>query len=131
MTITVNGPGAGESWTAGGVLFRILADGSAVDRRWGLIECTLPPGWSGPPQHVHREHDESFFVLTGTVTFTSGRDEVPAPAGTLVTAPIGAPHTFANADTQAPASLLCTVTPERYLGYLTACPGTSGAGQPA
>ena len=36
----------------------------------------------------------------------------------LVTAPIGAPHTFRNADADAPATLLCTVTPERYIGYL-------------
>jgi Alpha/beta hydrolase family len=52
-----------------------------------------------------------------TVRFTSGTDELLAPAGSLVTAPIGEPHTFGNADTEAPASLLCTVVPERYLGY--------------
>jgi quercetin dioxygenase-like cupin family protein len=116
MTITVNAAGAGETWSAGGADFRILADGSAVDGRWGLVECTLAPGWGGPPQHLHREHDESFFILTGTVKFTSGRDELLATPGTLVTAAIGAPHTFGNADDQAPASLLCTVTPERYVG---------------
>jgi hypothetical protein len=117
MSITVNAAGSGQTWSAGGALFRLLADGSAVDGRWGLVECTLAPGWAGPPQHVHRRHDESFFVLTGNVTFVSGRDEVLATAGTLVTAPIGTPHAFSNADPQAPASFLCTVTPERYLGY--------------
>lgn len=116
MTITVL-PEDGESWTAYGARFRVLADGSAVDNRWGLIEGTLPPGFTGPPQHIHREHDESFFVLDGAVTFTSGRDEVVATAGTLVVAPIGDPHTFANASAEAPATLLCTVTPERYIGY--------------
>jgi len=40
-----------------------------------------------------------------------------AAAGSLVTAPIGDPHSFGNPDPDAPASLLCTVTPERYLGY--------------
>jgi quercetin dioxygenase-like cupin family protein len=109
MTMTINAAGAGETWSAGGADFRILADGSAVDGRWGLVECTLAPGWRGPPQHIHREHDESFFILTGTVKFTSGRDQLLAPAGTLVTAPIGDPHAFGNADDQAPASLLCTV----------------------
>ena len=34
MTITVNAAGAGETWSAGGADFRILADGSAVDGRW-------------------------------------------------------------------------------------------------
>jgi len=62
---------------------------------------------------VHREHDETFFVVQGTVRFTSGADTLLASPGQLVTAPIGDPHTFANADEQAPASLLCSVTPER------------------
>lgn len=55
--------------------------------------------------------------MTGTVRFTSGTNELLAPAGSLVTAPIGDPHTFGNADSEAPANLLCTVVPERYLGY--------------
>ena len=101
MTVTFNAAGAGETWTAGGADFRVLADGSAVDGRWGLVQCTLGPGWSGPPQHIHREHDESFFILAGTVKFTSGLDELLATPGALVTAPIGDPHTFANADDQA------------------------------
>lgn len=49
MTITMNTAGAGESWTAFGARFRVLADGSAVDGRWGLMEGTLPPGFTGPP----------------------------------------------------------------------------------
>lgn len=56
-------------------------------------------------------------MLTGTVTFTSGRDEVIATPGTLVIAPIGDPHTFANTSAETPATMLCTVTPERYIGY--------------
>ena len=135
MTITFNAAGAGETWTAGGADFRVLADGSAVDGRWGLVQCTLAPGWTGPPQHVHREHDESFFILAGTVKFTSGRDELLATPGALVTAPIGDPHTFANADDQAPATLLCTVTPERYIGFLRELaglhPGPDGRLDPA
>jgi hypothetical protein len=82
-----------------------------------VVECHLGPGWLGPPQHIHREHDETFYVLTGTVRFTSGRDEFLAPEGSLVTAPIGEPHSFGNADLESPASILCTVVPERYLGY--------------
>lgn len=130
MTVALNKPGAGDSWSAAGCDFRVLEDGRAIDGRWGIVECTLAPGWSGPPQHIHREHDEAFFILTGTVRFTTGREELIAATGSLVTAPIGDPHTFANADSQAPASLLCTVTPERYIGYLkeltTLRPGTDG-----
>jgi quercetin dioxygenase-like cupin family protein len=133
--VIVNGTGAGDAWSAGGVSFRVLADGDAVDGRWGTVECTLPPGWGGPPQHLHREHDESFFVLTGAVRFTSGSERNLATPGTLVTAPIGVPHTFGNADDQAPASLLCTVTPERYIDYFKQLamlrPGPDGRLDPA
>lgn len=135
MTIRLNKTADGESWSAAGCDFRVLEDGRAVDGRWGIVECTLAPAWGGPPQHIHREHDESFYILTGTVKFTSGRDELIATAGSLVTAPIGDPHTFANADSEAPASLLCTVTPERYIGYLkelrTLRPGSDGLLDPA
>ncbi|WP_156994077.1 cupin domain-containing protein [Pseudonocardia acaciae] len=76
----------------------------------------MPPGIPGPPQHVHREHDETFYVLSGTPTFTRGADVIVAEPGTLVTAPPGAPHTFANPGEE-PARLLCTVTPDRYIDY--------------
>ena len=117
MTVTVTRPNAGETFTAVGCQFRVLHDGGETDQRVGVVECELAPGWSGPPQHVHREHDETFYVVTGNVLFTSGAETLLAPAGSLVTAPIGDPHTFANADADAPATLLCTVTPERYLNY--------------
>jgi quercetin dioxygenase-like cupin family protein len=117
MTVLLTRPGEGETWSSGGVRFRVLDDGRVTDGRIGLVQCDLDPGWAGPPQHVHRAHDETFLVLTGTVRFTSGRDGLLAPAGSVVTAPIGDPHTFANPDADAPASLVCTVAPERYIGY--------------
>ncbi len=117
MTVRLTAPGEGETFTSGPVTFRILENGRDVEGRFGVAECVLAPGWPGPPQHVHREHDETFYVVSGSVTFSSGSDDLLAEAGSLVTAPIGDPHTFCNADSGAPAALLCTVTPERYLGY--------------
>jgi len=135
MSVRVSRVGEGPRWSVAGAEFRVLADGSAVEGRWGVVQCSIAAGWTGPPQHIHREHDESFFVLTGTVRFTSGREELLAPPGSLVTAPIGSPHSFANADSRAPASFLCTVTPERYLGYFREVaalrPGPDGQLDPA
>jgi quercetin dioxygenase-like cupin family protein len=135
MTIALSLPHGGETFTAAGCTFRVLDDGGATAGRVGVVECGLVPGWGGPPQHVHREHDETFYILSGTVRFINGTDTQIASAGSLVTAPIGSPHTFANADTDAPASLLCTVTPERYIGYFrelsTLQPGTDGRLDPA
>src|SRR5215469_9861996 len=99
------------------VTVRILEDGSHTGHRAGLIEGSLLPGSGGPPQHIHREHDEMFFVVSGTVRFTSGDQNLDVPAGELVTVPIGTPHTFANSDPSRPATMLCTVTPDRYVNY--------------
>jgi mannose-6-phosphate isomerase-like protein (cupin superfamily) len=99
------------------VTVRVLEDGSHTGHRAGLIEGSLPPGSGGPPQHIHREHDEMFFVVSGTVRFISGDEHLDVPAGGLVTAPIGTPHTFGNPDPSQPATMLCTVTPDRYVNY--------------
>ncbi len=114
---SVAGPADGELLRAGPVLHRVLEDGSTTGGRLGLVECRMPPGWAGPPQHVHRAHDESFFVLTGHVRFVSGSTEHVLGPGSSFVAGTGTPHTFGNADGDEPASLLLTVTPERYIGY--------------
>ena len=106
-----------ETFDAAGCTFVVLDDGTPTGGRSGLVECRLAAGWPGPPQHVHREHDETFYVLDGHVRFTSGTESFVADAGRLVTVPIGDPHTFANASADEPARLLCTVVPERYIGY--------------
>ena len=134
MTVTLSAAEP-ETFHAGGATFRVLDGGDATGGRIGVVECRLAPGWGGPPQHIHRQHDETFFVLTGDVRFTTGTETLIAEPGRLVTAPIGAPHTFANASTDAPASLLCTVAPERYIGYFRELagltPGTDGRLNPS
>jgi mannose-6-phosphate isomerase-like protein (cupin superfamily) len=96
---------------------RILEDGTHTGHKAGLIEGSLPPGSHGPPQHIHREHHEMFFVVSGTALHFRHRAPERTPAGELVTAPIGTPHTFANPDPSQPTIMLCTVTPDRYLNY--------------
>lgn len=133
MTVSVT-PDSPEKFDAAGCHFTVLEDGAATDGRIGAVLCDLVPAWGGPPQHVHREHDETFFVISGAVRFTSGSDALIARPGQLVTAPIGSPHTFANADSDAPASLVCTVSPERYIGYFRELsqllPGSDGRFDP-
>jgi quercetin dioxygenase-like cupin family protein len=53
---------------------------------------------SGPPRHVHAEHDEMWYVLEGRFTFALGDREFQAAAGDVVVGPRGVPHTF-RADT--------------------------------
>lgn len=96
---------------------RILEDGSHTGHRIGVVGGRLPPGSSGPPQHVHRRHTETFFVVSGTVRFISAAEHVDVTAGGIVTAPIGVPHTFANPDPDEWADFTCTVAPDLYIDY--------------
>ncbi|MFI5957593.1 cupin domain-containing protein [Cryptosporangium sp. NPDC051539] len=116
VAVQIVGPDDGELIVNGPARIRILEDGSSTDHRLGLGEVIIPPHTPGPPQHRHAQHDEGFYVLTGTVTFTVGQEDHDAPAGTWVMVPPGAPHTFANhGDVE--ARMLNTFTPDLYVQY--------------
>jgi mannose-6-phosphate isomerase-like protein (cupin superfamily) len=46
--------------------------------------------------HVHEDEDDSFYILSGELTFLLGDEEVAAPAGTFVLVPPGVEHGFRN-----------------------------------
>jgi pimeloyl-ACP methyl ester carboxylesterase/mannose-6-phosphate isomerase-like protein (cupin superfamily) len=114
--VSVVPPDGGEIALAGPIRLRIVEDGSTTAHRLGLAEITIAPHTDGPPQHRHGRHDEGFYVVSGTASFTVGEQSYPAPPGTLVMVPPGAPHTFANAGDE-PVILLNTFTPDLYVQY--------------
>ncbi|MFD7641734.1 cupin domain-containing protein [Kitasatospora sp. NPDC059795] len=127
--VSVVGPGEGETIVLGTTRMRVLEDGSHTGHRLAIAESVLAPHTEGPPQHRHREHDEGFYVLSGTVRFTVGDEEHDAVAGTLVIVPPGAPHTFAN-PADRPAVLLSTFTPDLYVQYFRDLRDVLAAGRP-
>lgn len=100
----------------GPITIRILESGTNTDHRLGLVQISMPAGMTGPPQHIHRRHDETFYVVSGHPRFISGDKGVDAHPGTLVTVPLDTPHTFANPGAE-PVEMLCTVTPDLYIAY--------------
>jgi quercetin dioxygenase-like cupin family protein len=114
--VSVVGPGDGETIFLGTTRLRVLEDGSNTGHRLGLAESVLAPHTPGPPQHRHAQHDEGFYIISGTVRFTVGDKDYDATAGTFVMVPPGAPHTFANMTDQ-PAVMLSTFTPDLYGQY--------------
>lgn len=114
--VSVVGPDGGEVIDLGAARVRILEDGGTTEHRLGVAEITLAPHSAGPPQHRHARHDEGFYVVSGTARFSVGQTDHDAPAGTLVTVPPGAPHTFAN-DGDVPLVMLNTFTPDLYVHY--------------
>jgi mannose-6-phosphate isomerase-like protein (cupin superfamily) len=115
--VAIVGPEDGEVlMLPGPVRMRILEDGTTTSHRLGVGEITIAPHTEGPVQHRHAQHDEGFYVVSGTARFTVGEKSYDAPAGTLVMVPPGAPHTFANPGDE-PAVILNTFTPDLYVQY--------------
>lgn len=127
--VSVVGPRDGETIVLGTTRMRVLEDGSHTGHRLAIAESVLAPHTQGPPQHRHGEHDEGFYVLSGSVRFTVGDENYDANAGTLVMVPPGTPHTFANLTGQ-PAVMLSTFTPDLYLQYFRDLQEVLAAGRP-
>lgn len=128
--VSVVRPDGGEIALEGPIRLRILEDGSTTAHRLGVAEITVGPHTAGPPQHRHGRHDEGFYVVAGTATFTVGTESYTAPAGTLVMIPPGAPHTFANTSGE-PVILLNTFTPDLYVQYFRDLRDMIASGSPA
>jgi len=129
VQVAIVGPEDGEAIALGPVKVRLLEDGGTTNHRLGMCEITLPPHTDGPPQHRHARHDEGFYVVSGSASFTVGDTTYVAPAGTLVMVPPGAPHTFANLG-EVPAVMLNTFTPDLYVQYFRDLRDMIAAGQP-
>ena len=89
--VSIVGPDGGEIALSGPTRVRILEDGSTTSHPLGIGEITIAPHTNGPRQHRHAEHDEGFYVVSGTARFTVGGTFYDAPTGTLVMVPPGAP----------------------------------------
>lgn len=114
--VSIVAPDGGELIDLGPARIRILEDGGTTGHRLGAAEITLAPRSPGPPQHRHARHDEGFYVVRGEAEFTVGTATHRAPAGTMVTVPPGAPHSFANPGDE-PLVMLNTFTPDLYVPY--------------
>ena len=88
----------------------------AAAPRVTLVDYTAPPGFAGPPLHVHTGFDEVFVVLEGTLTTRVGDEthEV-GPGGTVFVAG-DTPHTFTNA-TGDPLRVLVICAPGGFEDY--------------
>ena len=60
-------PGEGRSVAAAGVSVLLKSAAEDTESHWTLYEYTAPPRFAGPPPHWHKETDEAFFVVEGTL----------------------------------------------------------------
>jgi len=97
--------------------------GAESGEAYALLEAEVPPN-AGPPLHLHRREDESFYVLAGTYAFRVGGQLIQLGPGSCVFGPRGIPHTCKNVGTT-PSRHLVTITPagfEKFLEALSAFP---------
>jgi mannose-6-phosphate isomerase-like protein (cupin superfamily) len=130
MTLAaITGPRDGDTFHLGPATIRIVEDGGTTGHRLGIAEIILAPQSDGPPQHRHAQHDEGFYVVSGTAQFTIGTDTFLGQPGALAMIPPGAPHTFANPGDE-PLVLVNTFTPDLYVRYFHDMAGLWADGTP-
>ena len=83
-----------SSYDLGVIKMRLLADAAATGGALAIAEFSGTAGaWTIP--HLHRNGEESFFVLDGSFTFTVGEEQVPAQTGSFILVPRGTRHMMA------------------------------------
>ena len=77
---------------------------------YSVHDNTIPPDAPGPRPHLHREHEEAFYVLAGELHVRVGPRGIVAPAGSFVVVPRGVAHRPSNPGTE-PARVLLIFSP--------------------
>ena len=105
----VFGPGQGKVITLPGatMVFKALSGRASGDSVVG--ELTAAPGFASYRPHVHRRHEELFYVLEGEFDFFLGDRTVRVGPGSFINVPPGVMHDFRN-----PGAL-----PARWLGIFS------------
>jgi mannose-6-phosphate isomerase-like protein (cupin superfamily) len=105
------GPAEGKDLTnpiGGGMVLKIRDEDTAG--AYSVHDNTIPPGSPGPRPHLHRYHEEAFYVLEGELTVRVGPHQIVAPAGSFVVVPRGVAHQPSNPGTK-PTRVLLVFSP--------------------
>jgi quercetin dioxygenase-like cupin family protein len=86
------GKGEGKSFWLLTDLHTFKLVGDDTDGAYTVAELVAGPEL-GPPPHIHRDHDESFYILEGRFDFSLAGQEFTALAGAFVHLPKGVVHT--------------------------------------
>jgi mannose-6-phosphate isomerase-like protein (cupin superfamily) len=73
---------------------------------YSVHDNVIPAGSPGPLPHLHRDHEETFYVLEGELTVRIGERRITAPVGSFVLIPRGVAHQPSNPGTEQTRVLL-------------------------
>jgi quercetin dioxygenase-like cupin family protein len=95
--------------------YDLLATGEETNNAFFQFEATVATG-GGPPPHVHRREDESFYVVSGDLEILIGDSTHRAKAGDFIFVPRGTVHGFKNLGDNTAVQLV-TFVPAGMDGY--------------
>ena len=121
--------GGGRVYEQGGFRGAIKVDDEEAGGGQCFSEWTVDAGAHGPPPHVHREHQEAFFVVEGTLSFRVGEETIEAEAGAFLFIPPGVVHAFSNRS-DAPARCVNAYVPGGIEGFFVEVAEAMAGGQP-
>lgn len=98
-----------KSWNVLGDIVTCKLSGKETGGTHSLFHITSPPG-NGPPPHIHRREDETFYILEGTFEFVTEGRTIRAGPGEAVYAPRNIAHSFRNVGTT-PGQMLLVASP--------------------
>jgi mannose-6-phosphate isomerase-like protein (cupin superfamily) len=93
----------------GGRMVIKLRDSDTSDA-YSIHENVIPSGSPGPRAHIHRYHDEVFYVLEGQIEVEIGSETVTGTPGSFVIVPRGQVHRPSN-PSSVPAKVLLIFSP--------------------
>ena len=101
--------GSGATFLGPGDVYRFLVTGAESGGAYFAMEAYVPPG-GGPPPHIHRNEDETFYIVEGSCDFLLGDETITGGPGDFVNVPRGVVHRFHNAGSTTTRMIL-TFTP--------------------
>jgi mannose-6-phosphate isomerase-like protein (cupin superfamily) len=127
----VLGPEEGRSLTLGkGLRLCFKVDDAETDGRYSVSVVEVAANDAGTTAHVHREHDELFFVVAGTPSFEIEAETHETEPGSFVFVPRGSRHRWWNPGEE-PSSVLDIHAPsfgfERFIHDLVELSATGEA----
>ena len=108
------GPGEGTAMWVPGHQITYKAQGEETGGAYSLLEVLITG--EGPPQHIHNDAEEAFYVVEGEVNVKRGEETLHAAAGAFVLIPRGTSHTIWNTGST-PVKVLTIFSPPGFEGY--------------
>jgi mannose-6-phosphate isomerase-like protein (cupin superfamily) len=112
-------PVMGRTLSFAGTMTTIKVSSASTNGVYCVSEYWLPPSFPGPPPHVHRRIEHTWYVLEGSPQVLLECKFFQVPTGACVHVPQGVAHTFSNPGNM-PCRVLAIDTPGDFVAYYEA-----------